>query len=197
MYSLYYKYYDFLYIPAGSGLSPDVRITVAGGLVLTGNHCPGFADITCDGISLTFLKWTFNDDIEIQTYPPDRPVQTSNVSLPLGSIVKVTLSNVAQYTNSPQFANFTSVLTVSLEELERENIQMISCGDPGTTSMLPVAVTIQRYIIPYASPISQVIATFASNELDSVRITWNPSPVSLINTFSPQDYNYITRNKIN
>lgn len=57
--------------------------------------------------SLTFLKWTFKGNIVIQTYPPDKPVQTSYVSLPLGSIVTVTLLDDVQYTDSPQFANLT------------------------------------------------------------------------------------------
>ena len=88
------------------------RITVCEEPSLTGIHCPGSVNITCDGIKLTALRWTYNDNIELKGYLSGDPVQSELLS-EFPSFISVALLNVTQYTD-PRFANFTSVLTANL-----------------------------------------------------------------------------------
>ena len=71
------------------------------------------------------------------------------------SFNSVALLNVIQYTD-PRFANFTSVLTANLVQLQQQNIDSVSCGDPGTESVLLINVYIQEQVVPNNPQISDI-----------------------------------------
>ena len=102
---------------SGLGQMPAARITVGGKPSLIGIHCPGSVNITCDGIKLTALQWTYND---IKGYLSGDPVQSELLS-EFRSSISVALLNVTQYTD-PRFANFTSVLTATLLQLQQQTL---------------------------------------------------------------------------
>ena len=90
-----------------------VSLTVEGGVSLVGPHCPRTVRLFCEGIELTFLGWTTSP-----IYPgPTNP-----------AFVSVNITNVS-FDEKILKANFSSVLTVDLLELNKQNIQNISCGD--------------------------------------------------------------------
>ena len=116
-----------------------VSLTVEGGVSLVGPHCPGIVRLFCEGVDLTTLTWMYNGDIDIAySYYPDSSITTpKNTSNP--AFVSVQLTAVSQ-SSLFVFANFSSILTVDLSQLEQQNIMSISCGDPATRETVPVDV---------------------------------------------------------
>ena len=126
--------------------SSSVSLTVEGGVSLVGPHCPGTVRLFCEGVNLTTLTWIYNGNIEIaDTYFSDDPINTQKTtSNP--AFLSVQLIAVSQSTTI--FANFSSILTVNLSQLEQQGIRNISCGDPSTMETVPVGVRILRESVP-------------------------------------------------
>ena len=124
----------------------SVSLTVEGGVSLIGPHCPGAIRLLCEGVELTTLMWKYNENMTIgDIFPPDGIVKSKGA--PLNSaFVSVELVNV--YTSDQVFANFSSILTTNLSQLEQQNITSISCGDALTSDTVPVDVQIEQEGVP-------------------------------------------------
>ena len=85
--------------------------------------------------------------------------------------MNVSLIRVEQ-TRDPRFANFTSVLTLSIEHAQEQNISSISCGDPGTTDTVQIDALIMEEFAPADPIISGVTATYQSRLLRSIEVVW-------------------------
>ena len=108
-----------------------VSLTVEGGVSLVGPHCPGTVRLFCEGIELSFLGWTYNEGIDIVSrIDPDYEVTSSPIypGPTNPAFVSVNITNVS-FARKFLKANFSSVLTVDLLELNKQNVQNISCGD--------------------------------------------------------------------
>ena len=151
---------------------------MGGELSLIGTHCPGSVNFTCVGTGLTSLRWSYiydNTEVDLATFlANDAPIQHNALPSPFTSVA---LLHVTRYTN-PQFANFTSVLTANLVQLQQESIRKIKCGDPGTVNLLPVNFSIQEQVIPNKPQINGIVATYENTQLDGIQITWTRSTVS-------------------
>ena len=129
-------------------LQSSVSLTVEGGVSLVGPHCPGTVKLFCEGVDLTTFRWTYNENINIgDFYHSDAsPSTQTNTSNP--AFVSVQLTAVSQSSLHLAFANFSSILTVDLSQLEQQNIKNISCGDPVIIGTLPVDVYIIQDTVP-------------------------------------------------
>ena len=141
--------------------SESVSLTVEGGVSLVGPHCPGTVRLFCEGVDLTTFTWMYNGDIDIaDSYHPD-----SSITIPTNTLnpafVSVQLTAVSQ-SSLIIFANFSSILTVDLSQLEQQNIISISCGDPGTRGTIPVGIHIVQDTLP-SEP--QIIEVSVHNQL--------------------------------
>ena len=132
-----------LLIPVRSEL---VSLTVEGGVSLVGPHCPGTVRLFCEGVDLTTFTWMYNGDINIHSYHPDSSI-TAPTSTSNPAFVSVQLTAVSQ-SSQIIFANYTSILTVDLSQLEQQNIMSISCGDPAIRRTVPVDVHIVQDTVP-------------------------------------------------
>ena len=128
--------------------SSSVFLTVEGGVSLVGPHCPGTVRLFCEGVDLPILSWMYNGNINIGDFyhsdaSPGTQTSTSNPA-----IVSVQLVAVSPNSHDLRFANFSSVLTVNLSQLEQQNIKNISCGNPWTFETVLVDVHIVHETLP-------------------------------------------------
>ena len=128
----------------------SVTLAVEGGVSLVGPHCPGTVRLFCEGVDLTSLGWTYNGIIEIteDSFFSDTSSGTSIYATSNPAFVSVQLTAVVQNSESPVFANFSSILTVDLSQLEQQNIMNISCGDQLNKNSTPVDVHIMQETAP-------------------------------------------------
>ena len=139
----------------------SVSLTVEGGVSLVGPHCHGTVRLFCEGVDLTTLTWMYNGDIDISdSYHPDSFITTpTNTSNP--AFVSVQLTAVSQ-SSLIIFANYSSILTVDLSQLEQQNIMSVSCGDPGIKRMIPVDVHIIQDSVPTDPQLTEISIQLAS-----------------------------------
>ena len=127
----------------------------------------------CEGTDLTFLSWSFNGGIEIESFlPNDAPETSTFPSAQYPAFISVELTDVVQSTDLV-FGNFSSILTVDLSQLEEQSVSSISCGDPGTSKTVPVNVNIIRRSRPDGPNITGVTATYNSTGLRHVTVAWD------------------------
>ena len=146
-----------------SGNVPAVSLTVEGGVSLVGPHCPGTVRLFCEGAELTLLRWRYNETDIIESFNTnDSPtiITPSN-----HAFISVELGTVTQLSD-PRFANFSSILTVDLTELQKQHITEISCGDPGTFSREPVSLQ------PNVPDRPIVTAVIVEHQSRIIRVTW-------------------------
>ena len=137
----------------------------------------------CKGVEITSLRWRYNGSLNIKSYFSDSTVyETIQPAQPAFSAVQ--LIGVTQNPNNPSLANFSSILTVTLSQLQASKISDISCGDPGVSTVLPVNVSIIEPGVPGNPAITMVTAAYQSGELRSIEVKWNKSVSSLFVTNS-------------
>ena len=152
------------FIHPGLGIGSSVSLTAEGGVSLVGSHCPGTLRLFCEGVDLTILEWKYNDSFAIGNLfsPEDSPtIQTSSNP----AFLSVELSHVSSL--DVVFANFSSVLTVDLSQLELQNIVFISCGDPLTRDSVLVNVNIKQETV-LEDPLLIVVNTSVVYDNDRV-----------------------------
>ena len=130
--------------------SGNVSLTVEGGVSLVGPHCPGTIRLFCEGVNLTTFGWTYNGDNQntiVDRIHTDHQATSSPTYPKNPAFVSVVITNVSFNTQiSTVTANFSSVLTVNLLELNKQNVNNISCGDLSNTDTQQVNVS--EYFIP-------------------------------------------------
>ena len=104
-----------------------MSLTVEEGVSLVGLHCPETVRLFCEGVGLTTLGWTYNVDNLIIRIEADYKVTSSSIYPPNPAFVSVSITSVSR--TSSEGANFSSILTVDLLELNKQNIKNITCGD--------------------------------------------------------------------
>ena len=111
---------------------------------------------------MSFLGWTYNEGIDIiSRVNPDYEVTSSPIYPEPANpaFVSVNITNVS-FDRKILKANFSSVLTVDLLELNKQNVQNISCGDH------LYKYTQQVDVINYFTP--DVTATYQSGVLNRI-----------------------------
>ena len=147
------------------GSAPAVSLTVEGGVSLVGSHCPGTVRLICEGVRLVSLRWRFNGTTSTLIKGFDTNDLPANVTHSNPAVKNVELVRVRQLSNR-RFANFTSILTVNLTELQEQHITEIDCGDPGTFSSEPVSL---QPNVPDRPNVTAVIVAYQSI---NIRVTW-------------------------
>ena len=154
---------------------PSVSLTVEGGVSLVGPHCPGPVRLFCEGVELTTLRWNYNrENYLIGSFYPDSNSPSSETPSN-AAFVDLRLTKVINTTISQDFANFSSVLTVDLVQLQQQNISSIVCGDPGAMAVTPVGVQVLQPSIPRRPNVTTVTATYQSGILNQIKVTWGKS----------------------
>ena len=151
----------------------SVSLTVEGGVSLVGPHCPGTIRLFCEGVDFPTFRWIYNGNIDIgYSYHSDAfPGTQTSTSNP--AFVSIQLIAVSQYSPDPRFANFSSILSVNLSQLEQQKIKNISCGDPWIFDTVPVDVHIVHETLPAAPnfiSLSVQLAAVLKNKSDSMII---------------------------
>ena len=88
--------------------------------------------LICEGVDLVSLRWSYigsnsSKSVELQVFLADHSNNITVSSNPAFlSVQLVTVSDMET------LANFTSMLTVDLQELENQDITSITCGDVAT-----------------------------------------------------------------
>ncbi len=135
---------------------------------LVGEHCPGTVRLFCEGVDLTFLRWSYNSTNEnIVYFLPDDQVGTITL-MPAPFIESVELINVSQSAQQ-DFANFSSILTLNISQLEKQHITEITCGDPKTSHSIPINVRLRQQLLP---EIPRLINT--TYEYSELTVSWEP-----------------------
>ena len=126
--------------------SDKVSLTVEGGVSLVGPHCPGTVRLFCEGVDLATLGWTYNKENVIYRIVADDQVTSSPIYLSNPVFVSVSITSVSRTSGRRSRANFSSVLTVDLLELNKQNIKNITCGD--FTDTRTQQVDVSDFFIP-------------------------------------------------
>ena len=154
--------------------SESVSLTVEGGVSLVGPHCPGTVRLFCEGVDLTSLGWTYNGIIDITEdsfFSDDsNNIFTNATSNP--AFVSVLLTAVVQNSQRLVLANFSSILTVDLSQLQQHNVMSISCGDQVNKNSTSVSVHIIQETAPGDPQLTQVkfAAILEADEVNSANI---------------------------
>ncbi len=154
------------------GANPSVTLTVEGGGSLVGEHCPGTAKVLCYGIHLSFLRWTYNGNIDIVSAFLSDTTSPSSVNPNDPAFIRVELLSVAQDPAFPSFANFSSELVVNVSNLRTESVINITCGDPNTFKMIPVDVEIIQQTEPESPNGMNVTALYEFGSLTDAIVSW-------------------------
>ena len=162
---MYTSLFTLLLVIAQTLLRPvrpvSVSLTVEGGVSLVGPHCPGTVRLFCEGVDLTVLMWRYNGTTDIgPTFASDTMDRNPIISNPAFESVQLT----AVSSLVPTFANFSSILTVNLSQLEQQNIKSISCGDPLFQDTVLIDIEIKNVTIPGAD--AQTIMANVSYKID-------------------------------
>ena len=158
-----------------TGINPSVDLTIEGGIYLNGSHCPGTVRLYCKGMDLTSLRWDFNGSTEITTFLPIDIEAIIELPDPeYTAFIAVELTRVTQRSD-PVYGNFASTLTVDLYKLEVQNVNKISCGDPGTFKNVLINIDINRPTVPGDPEISTVMATIHRTAgIIELTVSWMP-----------------------
>ena len=154
------------------GANPSVTLTVEGGGSLVGEHCPGTVKILCSGIHLSFLRWRYNENIDIVPAFLSDTTAPASVNTNDPAFIRVELLSVAQDPAFPSFANFSSELVVNLLNLRTESVTNITCGDPNTFKMIPVDVEIIQETEPESPNGTNVTVLYEFGSLTDVIVSW-------------------------
>ncbi len=143
---------------------------------LVGEHCPGTVRLFCEGVDLSFLRWSYDAGFGLVTIEPvifpSDPVELVSNQNP--AFLTIQVVNISQGINDST-AYFSTILTVDLVQLAQLNITRITCGQLGDlTDSVAVDVSILRpsFIAPWTLNITNVVATYQSGSLDSVEVHW-------------------------
>ena len=157
-----------MYCPAIASVS----LAVEGGVSLVGPHCPGTVRLFCEGVELTTLRWSYNGiDYVIGSFDPGSNSPSSKTPSNV-AFVDLQLTKVISTTIFRGLANFSSILTADLVQLQQQNITSIVCGDPGAMAVAPVGVQMLQPSIPRSPNITTVTATYQSGILNRIKVTW-------------------------
>ena len=156
-----------MYYLFSTGNAPSVSLTVQGGVSLVGPHCPGTVRLFCEGVELVSLRWRYNGSGLIESFNTDDiPTNVTPSNL---AFRNVELVGATQFTN-PRFANFTSILTVDLTQLQQQNVAELDCGDPRTFDNVPVSL---HPNVPSKPNVTAVTVTYQSvSMLIIFEVTW-------------------------
>ena len=144
-------------------LSDEVSLTVEGGVSLVGPHCPGTVRLLCEGVQLFSMWWTYNAGNFIETIEIDYKAPSS-INLQNPAFITVDITNVTVDNIETDRANFSSVLTVNLLELSKQDVHNITCGDLTTRDTLQVNV--KDYFTP------NVTVSYISGILSRIEVYW-------------------------
>ncbi len=148
----------------------SVSLTVEGGVNLVGEHCPGTVRLFCEGVDLTILTWSYNQEgYVIYSFAPYNTI-TAPIHLSLESPFQFV--HVSRGLADQRFGNFSSVLTVEVSQLQEHNVTDITCGDPELYHSLDVNVTIKE---PRNPEEPQLITVNTTDDPKGITVTWTPS----------------------
>ena len=147
-------------------IEPSVNLTTENEVSLVGPYCPGTVRLFCEGVELVSLRWRYNGNNSIESFNTDdlpTNVTPSNIAFQNIELVRAT-----QLTDQ-RFANFTSILTVDLTQLQEQNVAEIDCGDIGTFDSVPVSLQLD---VPSRPNVTAVTVTYQSSMLINIEVTW-------------------------
>ena len=149
-----------------SGNVPSVNLTVKGGVSLVGPHCLETVRLFCEGVELVSLRWRYNNTTEIKSF--DTNASPTNVTPSNAAFLNIELVTVTRLSN-PIFANFFSILTVNLTQIQEQNVAEINCGDTGTVDSEPISL---QPTIPSRPNVIAVTVTYQSSMLINITVSW-------------------------
>ncbi len=159
------------------GMSVSV-ITDDGKDTLSGSYCPTTVKLICNITNLPHLRWTYNSSKTIVYFQPDSVVHFfPNAAFPYYQLT----FNAYKHHSSQSRINASTILTVDLSDLNKQNIQSISCGSSAVNKTLPVNISILQPSFPSVIPqvYTAVIARYKFGLVFSVDVSWRKFQVSI------------------
>ncbi len=152
---------------------------------LSGSYCPTTVNLTCTVVNVDFLRWTYNaSDSIVVDFQPDIQCINDPIIINLPTVFPfVQLTHFNTYKNEVnQFKlNATTILTVDILELYKNNIKTISCGSYSIIKTVPVNISILQPSFPSVSPqeYTSVIVHYKFGLVFSVDVSWRKFQVSI------------------
>ena len=119
-------------------------ITDDGKDTLSGSYCPTTVKLICNVTNAPYLRWTYNTSKNIiVTFLPDGVVRY--VPIAAFPFYQLTQFNVCK---NRTLINASTILTVDLSDLNKQNIEIISCGFSSLDKTVPVNISILQPTFP-------------------------------------------------
>ena len=151
----------------------SVILNVEGGVSLVGEHCPGTVRLFCEGVDLIQLRWTHNGNDLIYDFQADSEISSAPIQLSSHSpFLSVQLTALFSQFLARVQTNFSSVLTVDVEQLQLHGVTNISCGDVTTIGTIQVDPIIIQETIPNNPKVYSISARYHSGLLNHLQISW-------------------------
>ncbi|XP_064406269.1 uncharacterized protein LOC135351235 [Halichondria panicea] len=147
-------------------------ITDDGKDTLSGSYCPTTVKLICNVTSLPHLRWTYNTSKNIIViFHSDSVVRYPIAAFPF---YQLTQFNVYKNNMNRTLINASTILTVDLSDLNKQNIEIISCGFSALDKTVPVNISILQPSFPSVSPqvYTAVIVCYESGLVSSVDVSW-------------------------
>ena len=162
-------------------------ITDDGKDTLSGSYCPTTVKLICNVTSLPNLRWTYNTSKNIIVlFHSDSVVRYPVAAFPF---YQLTQFNVYKNHMNRTRINASTILTVDLSDLNKQNIEIISCGSSFLDKTVPVNISILQPTFPSVSPqvYTAVIVRYESGLVSSVDVSWRKFQVRIIRLYLTQN----------
>ncbi len=149
-------------------------ITEDGNDKLSGLYCPTTVTLICNVTSVPHLRWTYNASKNtIVLFQPDSVISFyPNAAFPF---YQLTQFNAYKNHENQSRINASTILTVDLSGLYKQNIKSVSCGSTAVYKIVPVNISILQPTFPSVSHqvYTSVIVRYESRLLSGVEVSWN------------------------
>ncbi len=158
-------------------------ITDDGKDTLSGSYCPTTVKLICNVTNLPHLRWTYAYNASktniIVHFQPDSVIpHYPNAAFPFYQLTEFSVFN---YKNQ-LLMNASTILTVDLSNLNKQNIKNIYCGSSAVYKTVPVNISILQPSFPSVSPqvYTAVIVRYESGLVSSMDVSWRKFQVSIL-----------------
>ncbi len=158
-------------------------ITDDGKDTLSGLYCPTTVTLICNATKVPLLRWTYTCNASknaIVHFQPDSGIIPGypNSAFPF---YQLTQFSAFEYKNK-LLMNASTILTVDLSNLNKQNIETISCGSSGESKAVPVNISILQPAFAFFGPkmFTAVIVCYESGLVSSVEVSWRKFQVSIV-----------------
>ena len=144
---------------------------------LSGSYCPTTVKLICNVTNLPYVRWTYNISKNIiVSFQPDSILRFDPITA--FPFYQLTQFNAYKNQMNQSRINASTILTVDLSDLYKQNIETISCGSFALYKTVPVNISILQPFFSH-KVYASVIVRYESGLVSSMDVSWRKFQVSI------------------